>query len=193
MSQEVASQRSSPRPKRVKVKRVWLAILLTGVGACIIVAVIGITSLFLMNILASLVSPGRSLNLLADDLPAPIQGVAIAALAAMMNWVVGYLTIPAAMLALGLSLGRFPRRGIVHTGPYLRWGAIWGGLLVAAPSIFAAIVVSGGAGTGWIGRLLGAALGGASIGALAGLASAGLFLLIVRPAQQVKPVDASVF
>lgn len=191
MTQTVDAASDLPAPRKTRIKRVWLATALCAVAACIAVTLVGIANLFLLSLFGQPFG-GDTLGENANDLPI-LQGALAAALASAFNWYLFWLTIPAAALALALSIGRFPRRRIVHTAPYLRWGAIWGAILVAGPSIFGAVIMTGSNDTGMAWRIAGAVLNGGLIGAAAGLACAGLFLLIVRPARQVTVIDTSVF
>ena len=111
--------------ERVKLKRVALAIFLCGIVACLSVSLISVVFIFVYNVITELVAPELKFTF---DMSSEgfASGLSIAALGGAFNWLVGYLTIPAAWLALGLSIGRFPRRGISRPGPYYRWGAIWG-------------------------------------------------------------------
>ncbi|MEO1641775.1 MAG: hypothetical protein AAFR74_00460 [Pseudomonadota bacterium] len=55
------------------------------------------------------------------------------------NWILFFITIPAAWLALGFSIGQFPRKKIIAAAPYYRWSAIWGAILVGVTcSLFGA-------------------------------------------------------
>jgi len=105
------------------------------------------------------------------------EGAQIAFIVAAMNWVLFFITIPAAWLVLGLSIGRMPRREITRPAPYLRWGAIWGAILVGTTTTILA------SSEGAIGAM-GALIAGACIGGLAGTACGGIFLAIVKPRQQ---------
>ncbi len=174
-----------------KVRRVLLAVFLCGLAACAMVTAIGSATLFGLRALDEIVLTGESQTLDLDT-PPLMRGALIAGLAAAINWAVFYLTIPAAWVAIWLSLGRFPRRGILHGAPYRRWGTIFGAGLVALPTLFGAAAFSGDASErGTV--LLGAGLVALPLGALAGLACAGLFLAIVRPMRQVQRMDAAVF
>ncbi len=103
-----------------------------------------------------------------------------------VNWFLFFITSPAAWLVLGLSIGRMPRRGITRRAPYLRWGAIWGALLVGLTTGFFTATDSLYAGVGGL-------ITGGSIGALAGTACGGLFLAIVKPRQQLGNQSIDVF
>jgi hypothetical protein len=104
-----------------------------------------------------------------------------------MNFFLFLITVPAAWTALGLSIGRMPHRGIAARRPYLRWGAIWGTILVGVTTGFFGFVGGG------LATCLGAFLSGASVGALAGVGCGFLFYIIVRPDEQLRHVDISVF
>ncbi len=185
--------RAYAEPERKKVKRVALAVILCGFAACVLVALIGFSAIFLVNFIGQVFLDSVSLSITGPGRGGFVQGLAIAGFASTFNWFFAYLTIPAAIIALGTSIGRFPKRRILNTNTYLRWGAIWGGILVAAPSVFGVFVVSNPSSPVEITTILGALLGGLGIGALAGLACAGLFLLIVRPKTQLGDVDTGVF
>ena len=194
MTSPASTERDYAAPGSQKVKRVILAIILCGFAACVLVALVGFAAIFTLNFLtqaileAPALSPGSS-----NGGQGFLQGLAVASLASALNWFFGYFTIPAAMVALAASIGQFPRRRIVATNAYLRWGAIWGAILVAAPSVFGSFAISSAMDPVSPATILGALSGGAGIGALAGLGCAGLFLLIVRPKSQLGHVDASVF
>ncbi|NBC21746.1 MAG: hypothetical protein GVY06_12000 [Alphaproteobacteria bacterium] len=194
MSEPALSGRVYAEPGPERVKRVLLATLLCGFAACVLVTLIGLVTVFALNFVTQvLFDPSAPIGVTATGQPDFIQGLAIAGFASAFNWLFGYLTIPAAMIALGFSVARFPRRRILATQAYLRWAAIWGAILVAAPSVFGAFAVAGPSGSVSVATVLGALTGASAIGALAGLACAGLFLLIVRPGSQIGTVDASVF
>ena len=173
-------------PTVVKFKRITLASFLCGIAACILVALIGVALVFLGFQLADLF--GSDAGILFDD-EGILQGIGIAAVISAMNWYVGYFTIPAAWLVLALSLGRFPRRGIVRPGPYYRWGAIWGAILVGTTAAIVASAMSSGA----IAAGAGGLLAGALIGGGAGVICGGIFRGIVRPASQVTQIQVDVF
>lgn len=162
-----------------KLQRVKLALFLCSLSACILVSILGFIC---MGILAAIfgfsnVSIGPSGGLTG--------GMQTAFMLSAMNWFLFFITIPSAWLVLGLSIGRMPRRNITRTAPYLRWGAIWGAILVGVTTgIFASS-------DGVLG-VAGGLLAGASIGAIAGVACGGLFLTIVKPRQQLgnQAVDA---
>lgn len=176
-----------------KIKRVWLAVFLCGIAACVIVTVIGAGVMLLFSVMSGLVGTQPSLDTWQSAGEAFFGGMAAATLAATFNGFVFYITIPAATLALALSIGRFPKRRIARAAPYLRWGAIWGAVLVTLGASFVGLAIVGAEADHPVAVLAGAVLMGSVIGALAGVACAALFLLIVRPAGQIQEVDASVF
>ena len=190
MSETAAYAASEPG----KIKRVWLAVFLCGVASCVIVTVIGAAILFVFSFLSNLTNlSGPGLMVADSALGAVMNGMAAAALAATFNGFVFYITIPAATIALAASIGRFPKRRISAPAPYLRWGAIWGSILVSVGAVLAALAVLGSGSEFQILVFVGAILLGSGIGAAAGVTCAGLFLLIVKPARQIQTVDASVF
>lgn len=161
-----------------KVRRVKLALFLCSLAACILVAILGGVCAGLTGISAGVFG----YNSLGDF----SEGLQIAFTLSAMNWILFFITIPAAWLALGLSIGRMPHRGITRPAPYLRWGAIWGAILVAGTTAgFSALEgpVSG----------LGGLIGGIMVGAPAGLACGGIFLSIVKPRQQLGNQTVDVF
>lgn len=173
-------------PVTAKFKRIGLASFLCGMAACILVALIGVTLLFLSFQFAGLF--GRDAGIMFSD-DGFLQGMGLATLMSALNWYLGYFTIPAAWIAIAFSLGRFPRRGIVRPAPYYRWGAIWGAILVGATTgiasyFMASMTVSSG---------LGGLVAGAAIGAVAGVICGAIFRGIVRPAEQVKRIQVDVF
>ena len=172
---------------KAKIRRIGLASALCGVGACFLVALIGVILIFLGVQTTSLF--GQDVDLIFGS-SGFLQGVGMAVLMSAMNWYFGYFTIPGAALALGFSIGRFPRRGITEPAPYYRWGAIWGAILVGGTTAIAsAFIPSDGESM----VILGAAIGGALIGAAAGFTCGGIFRGIVRPAEQVQRIQVDVF
>lgn len=190
---DTTNVRAYAEPERKKVRRVALAVIVCGFAACVLVALIGFTSIFLVNFIGQVFLDGASLSIANPDRGGFVQGLAIAGFASAFNWVFAYFTIPAAIIALSTSIGRFPKRRILNTNAYLRWGAIWGAILVAAPSLFGVFMMTSPSGSVELTTLLGALLGAFGVGALAGLACAGLFLLIVRPKTQLGEIDTGVF
>ena len=196
---ETESSYRSPHPG--KVKRLWLASLLGALSAVLLVAlcalVIGVFVSLVGNVLNA-TNGSVFENGLSNGSPF-LMGMAGAFFAALFNWYFFWITIPVTTLVLRLSLGRFPKRQISRPGPYFRWGAIWGALLVIPPSLFAGYMV---AGTSFdtvsetpaesfraVQSLLGATLAGGMIGAASGIGVGGLFLLIVKPAKQLMMAD----
>lgn len=173
-------------PAVAKFKRIGLASFLCGMAACIVVTLIGLTLLFLGFQVSSLF--GQDAGLIFAD-QGFLQGIGFATLMSAMNWYFAYFTVPAAWLAIGFSLGRFPRRGILHPLPYYRWGAIWGGFLVGSTTGIASFLLTNmNPITAISGFLTGAMIGGA-----AGLICGAIFRGIVRPAEQVKDIQVDVF
>ena len=173
-------------PSITKFKRIGLASFLCGMAACVLVTLIGLILLFLGFQVSSLF--GQDAGLIFAD-QGFLQGVGFATLMSAMNWYFAYFTVPAAWLAIGFSLGRFPRRGILHPLPYYRWGGIWGGFLVGSTAGIASFLLTNmnlvtafsGFGTG------------ALIGGTAGVICGAIFRGIVRPAEQVKQIHVDVF
>ncbi|MEO0608720.1 MAG: hypothetical protein AAFY82_10865, partial [Pseudomonadota bacterium] len=119
-----------------------------------------------------------------------LQGIGIAVVMAAMNWYFGYFTIPAAALALAVSIGRLPRRGITAPAAYFRWAAIWGAFLVGGTTGIAAGLIPS---DGGVDVISGAVIMGALIGGLAGAICGAIFRGIVRPAEQVQRIQVDVF
>ncbi|RCL88523.1 hypothetical protein [Hyphomonas sp.] len=166
-----------------KIRRVKLGLLLSSLAACLGVTLIGLFLTFVFGVL-------EGIGMLPTMFDRPnsgfLFGIQMAAMMSLFNFILFFVTVPAAWLAMGLSIGRFPHQGIAARAPYLRWASIWGALLVGG--------TTGGFGvTASLLTGLGAALTGACIGALAGLVCGLLFLTIVKPAQQLHEADISVF
>lgn len=173
-------------PTQAKFKRIGLASFLCGLAACMLVTLIGAILLFLGFQVSALL--GREAGVVfADD--GVLQGMGIATFMAALNWYFAYFTVPAAWIAIGFSLGRFPRRGIVHPLPYYRWGAIWGAILVGGTTGIATFFVSE---ANAVTTLSGGAMG-LFIGATAGCVCGAIFRAIVRPTEQVKRIQVDVF
>ena len=178
---EVLGDASAPlRPyqgsvsEKPKVKRVGLAVFLCAFVSCLLVALGGFLGMALVDSLELPRSGSFG------------KGLETAVIICAFNWFVFFITIPVSALALGLSIGRFPRRRIVKSAAYYRWGATWGAILVAGTtSAFG--LTSGPAGG------LGGLIVGLVIGIPSGLACAGLFLAIVKPRQQLGSTAVDVF
>ena len=184
-----AQSRLSPKytvPTRARFKRIGLASFLCGLAACMLVTLIGAILLFLGFQVSALF--GREAGVVFSD-EGVLQGMGIATFMAALNWYFAYFTVPAAWVAIGFSLGRFPRRGIVHPLPYYRWGAIWGAILVGATTGIATFFVSQGNAV----TTLSSGVTGGLIGATAGLICGAIFRGIVRPTEQVKRIQVDVF
>ncbi len=173
-----------------KIKRVALAILLCGPAASIGVALISAVLIFIYSMLHEML--GINIDIGGLNNGGFGFGLAIAVLGGAFNWYFFYLTVPAAWLALGLSVGRFPRRGISAPAPYYRWGAVWGAVLVGGVTTIAAGLFGSDGGEVFV-SAIGGLIGGVVIGGSAGLLCAALFRLIVRPERQMETVDADVF
>lgn len=177
-----------------KLKRIALASFLCGVTACITVALIGAAAIFIVSTAQAIVGVTNGIFQGGNGLAG---GISIALGMSAMNWWFFYFTIPAAWIALGFSIGRMPHRGITRVMPYYRWGAIWGALLVGATTTFFSIVLGSGftvsSDASQPAFVLGAGLTGMLIGGLAGAICGGLFIAIVRPAEQVRRIEVSVF
>jgi len=171
---------TTPRPKRVK--RIRLALLVSSFAACFSVTLIGIVFGGLMTLTFGVLGAG-GLGLGQSGF---VGGVMLALTLASYNFILFFITVPAAALALGLSVGRFPHKGITHRKPYLRWGAIWGAILVGGTTF----------GFGWFGgaaSAFGSLMAGGSVGLMAGAFCGFLVHAIVAPEKQLSDVDLTVF
>jgi len=171
---------TTPRPKRVK--RIRLALLVASFAACLSVTLMGYIFLGLMELAFGILGFG-GLGLGQSGF---LGGAQMALQLASLNFFLFFITVPAAALALGLSIGRFPHRGITAMRPYLRWGGVWGAILVGGITF----------GFGWFGGALaafGALFAGGGVGLLAGVFCGFLVHLIVAPAKQLTDVDLNVF
>ncbi|MEM1106864.1 MAG: hypothetical protein AAGH87_10785 [Pseudomonadota bacterium] len=180
---------------RSKVKRLWLGAFLGAVTAILAVAFVALIFATVAWTIGEVLF-GGSWDASWEGSPLLI-GAAGAIFASILNWYVFFISLPIATLVLRFSLGRFPGKGIATHGPYLKWGVILGSLLVSLPAMLGGYIMFG---IGTVGRagggsgdtlqvFIGAGATGAAIGAIAGLAVAGMFLLIVRPKSQVKMAD----
>ncbi len=170
---------TSPRPKRVK--RVKLALFLASLAACLGVTLLGAIGLGLVAMVSGLTGIELALGQRGF-----VNGLVAGLQLASFNFVLFFITVPAAAIALGLSAGRMPYRGITARRSYARWGAIWGAILVGVTTGFFGFISGFASG-------LGALLSGGLVGALAGTGCGLLFHAIVRPARQITDVDVSVF
>lgn len=161
--------------EKLKVRRIGLAVFLSAFVSCLLVALGGFLGLAISESLGMMTRTGALGN-----------GMGGALMLCAYNWLLFFINIPVSALALGLSIGRFPRRRIVEPAPYYRWGAIWGAILVAGTTTFFGL--SSGPAEG-----LGALIIGLLIGIPSGLACAGLFLAIVKPRQQLGFASVDVF
>lgn len=172
---------AAAQPRRIK--RVKLALFLSSMAACVAVAILGFILMTASFLLIGLAGQTPGLIVGTGDFRG---GALLAAQLSAMNFILFFITVPAAALALGLSIGRFPSRGISALPSYLRWGAVWGGVLVGGTTF--AFGMLGGPASGAGGLLCGAAIGG-----LAGAFCGFLFHAIVQPGRQLTEMDVSVF
>ena len=168
------------QPRRIK--RVKLAIFLSALAACVAVSIIGLLAMTLILLFIGLGSSG-GLAAGGDDFGG---GALIAAQLSAMNFILFFITIPAAAIVIGFSVGRFPHRGISGVKSYLRWGAIWGAILVGGTTCLFGLL-------GGPASAAGALICGGCIGGLAGTFCGFLFHAIVQPARQLTLMDVSVF
>lgn len=188
MSNQSATPASLPTPAyadgslRAHIKRVKLGLFLSSLTACLGVSVTGGLMLGFVHILFGVFGMNGTQPFQSTLTSGIVTGLQLAAL----NFVLFLVTVPAAWLALGLSIGRMPHRRIAARAPYIRWAAIWGAILVGGTTSIFGLIESVPTG-------IGALLSGASVGALAGVGCGFLFYAIVRPAEQLRDVDISVF
>ncbi|KJS35271.1 MAG: hypothetical protein VR74_16935 [Hyphomonas sp. BRH_c22] len=165
-------------------KRIKTGLLLASLAACLGVTLLGAVFTGLLSMMAGLFGASVNSGLRGSD--GLLSGMYGGMQLATYNFILFFITVPAAWLALGLSIGRLPYRGIVQRRPYTRWGSIWGAILVGG--------TTGGFGLiGGVTSGLGALLSGGMIGAIAGAGCGLLFHAIVKPANQLSDVDVSVF
>ncbi len=164
------------------ITRVKLGLFLSSLAACFGVSVIGGLMLGFVHILLGVFGMNGTQPFESTFRSGVLTGLQLAAL----NFVLFLITVPAAWLALGLSIGRMPRRRIAARTPYIRWAAIWGAILVGGTTFIFGLIES-------IPTAIGALMSGASVGALAGIGCGFLFYAIVRPDEQLRDVDISVF
>ncbi len=168
------------RPRRIK--RVKLALFLSSMAACFGVSIVGFIMLALIELVFGVQSFGGSPMGQTDFL----GGILLAFQYSALNFFLLVITIPAAALVLGFSIARFPGRGIAKLTPYLRWGAIWGAVLVGGVTGGLSLLLG-------IASVAGALLGGAFVGTTAGVFCGFLFQANVRPARQIAEADVGVF
>jgi hypothetical protein len=170
--------------QRRQFKRIKTGLLMASMAACLSVTLLGAVFSSVSALVDGLLGTTTPSFLRSGG--GFISGLYGGAQLATYNFFLFFITVPAAWLALGLSIGRLPYRGIVRRPPYVRWGSIWGAILVGTTT----------GGFGFLGGFLsglGALLSGGMIGALAGAGCGLLFYAIVKPANQIADVDVNVF
>ena len=175
-----------------KIRRVKLGLLLASLAACLSVSLLALFAIFMLSLFDAFggqnffIGSGAATGMSGAAFHF-VQGLQFGLILSLYNFILFFLTVPAAWLAMGLSIGRFPHRGIAARGPYVRWGAIWGMILVGGTT-----GISGGLIFG-IFAGIGALLTGLLVGVLAGAVCGLLFYAIVKPAEQLHDADVSVF
>ncbi|MEM8616014.1 MAG: hypothetical protein AAGF20_03665 [Pseudomonadota bacterium] len=167
-------------------RRILFACFLCGIAACMVVTLIGVVLIF------GVYQIGEALGIRTERLFSDngfLEGMSYAAVMAALNWFIGYLTIPAAWVALFFSIGRFPKRGITAPGPYNRWAMIWGALLVGGTCTIVCLFIGGAN----ITEAAGALVTGGAIGMVAGFVCGAIFRGIVRPSEQGATPQIDVF
>jgi hypothetical protein len=165
-------------------RRIKLALFLSSLAACLFVTLIGVVCTRILMLAMGISGAATNYSMLSGG--GFLGGMSGAFQLASYNFLLFFINVPAAWLALGLSIGRLPYRGIMHRKPYVRWGSIWGAILVGGTTSLFGFLAGFVSGTG---ALLGGAFIGATAGALCGL----LFYAIVKPANQLADVDIDVF
>ncbi|MEM7492610.1 MAG: hypothetical protein AAF296_04465 [Pseudomonadota bacterium] len=169
-----------------KVKRVALACFICAIAASASVALVAFGLMTALRFAVTMVTESSGYASVGV-----LGGANFAMSLAALNWVLFFITIPAAWLAIGLSIGQFPHRHIIAASPYYRWSAIWGAILVGVTcSVFGAFASLGMQALGF---WLSATLTGLFIGVLAGLICGALFRAIVRPEHQIRQVEIEAF
>lgn len=170
--------------ERRRFRRIKLGLFLSSMAACLSVTLLGLVCSSVLTLANGLTGGAPNFDTFGSN--NFMSGVYMAFQLSTYNFFLFFITVPAAWLALGLSIGRLPYRGIVKRRAFLRWGIIWGAILVGG--------TTGGFGLiGGIASALGGVLAGTPIGAAAGAICGLLFYTIVKPANQLSDVDVSVF
>ncbi len=165
-------------------RRIKLGLFLSSLAACLFVAIIGTVCTRILMLVMGITGAAMNYGMLSGG--GFIGGMSSAFQLASYNFLLFFINVPAAWLALGLSIGRLPYRGIVRRPPFIRWGSIWGAILVGATTSLFGFLEGSVSGVG-------AVAGGAFVGALAGALCGWLFHAIVQPANQLTDVDVDVF
>ncbi|MEZ6002443.1 hypothetical protein [Hyphomonas sp.] len=165
-------------------RRIKLGLFLSSMAACLFVTIIGVVCSRIMMLAMGITGAAANFDMLSSG--GFLGGISGAFQLASYNFLLFFINVPAAWLALGLSIGRMPYRGILHRKPYIRWGSIWGAILVGGTTGFFGTISSIASG-------LGALFGGVFIGAIAGALCGLLFYAIVKPANQIVDLDIDVF
>lgn len=162
------------------IRRNKLGIFVAAFTSCLSVALLGIGALFVVRVISGVTPDG------AFAKGNFLEGVGFAILLASLNFVLFFITIPTAFIGLGLTLGRKPYATHSRPSDYYREGAIVGAVIVSATTGLFGLSIS-------LTGAIGAASTGMLIGALAGLVSAHIYRLIVKPEEQAMQHDFSIF
>lgn len=165
-------------------KRIKLGLFLSSLAACLFVTIIGTVCTRILFLIMGITGAAMNYSMLGGG--GFIGGMSGAFQLASYNFLLFFINVPAAWLALGLSIGRLPYRGIVRRLPFIRWGSIWGAILVGGTTSLFGFLDSIPSG-------IGAMIGGIFVGAIAGALCGWLFHAIVKPANQLTDVDVNVF
>lgn len=165
-------------------KRIKLALFLSSMAACLGVTLLGLIGSSMVATMGDILGSAMSFDTIGS--PTFAGGVYMGLQLAAYNFMLFFVTVPAAWLALGLSIGRLPYRGIVKRRPFVKWAIIWGVILVGGTTGGFGLLIS-------LSHALGSFLAGSLIGATVGAGCGLLFYAIVKPANQIADVDVDVF
>ncbi len=157
-----------------------LGLFAASLTACISVALIGLGFTMLLNI------AGLGSTYGYESQSPIIGGIAVAAMLSMMNFVLFFITVPAAFFGLALTLGIKPYSPNVRRFSYFREAALVGGFLVGLVSGLFGLAEN-------LQTSAVAALSGGLIGALSGLVCAKVYLIIVKPEKLGQGIDPDIF
>lgn len=179
------------RPNRY-IRRNKLACFISSLLAVLFVALVALIFYWIFNVFLMISNDGVT-GQLDDGIgnTAFGQGAGLAVFASLFNWVLFFIVVPITWFFISQTVGRLAHRGITRKWAYLRWMALCGAGLVALGAVSMASVSYSGVGE-WdtniefTAMLSGALLTGALIGSVAGVFTGMIFLLIVRPATQLR-------
>ena len=172
------------------------ACLVSAVLACLFVALVAGGVVFIVSILEILTEDRISLEHSEFGSTPFGGGVVVAIFACIFNFYFSPIIVPATWFILSQTIGRLAHRGISSKWAYMRWTAFWGAFLVGsvcALPVFLGLdrdILSNANNlpqrSETIQFFLGCVLTGGTVGAVAGTLVGAMFVLIVRPAKQLK-------